>query len=168
MDWIVGLMVFLLVLWLIIYAVRRSVKNNTPITVNLDDLAGETAQVIPYERLAETYIANPLSFIHAFKGISCIVRGTISRFNEIVGFIDDNQLKVITGSFIVFEEYPTARMVFHFEPDSSSDLFKLKIGDCVDVKGTFDRKTNPFTDELLFKLCSVQKVNKCKSRKWFA
>lgn len=161
MNWIVGLtvfLVFLLVLWLIIYAVRRSVKNNTPITVNLDDLAGETAQVIPYERLAETYIANPLSFIHAFKGISCIIRGTIRRFDENVGFIDDGKLKILTGSFIVFEGYSTVRMVFYFQPDSSSDLFKLKIGDCVDVKGIFDRKTGPLADELLFKLCSVQKV----------
>lgn len=66
MNWIVGLIVFLLVLWLIIYTVRRPVKNNTPITVSLDEFAK-----MAVEDSAKKYVQKWKNRVFCVSGVVC-------------------------------------------------------------------------------------------------
>ena len=120
-NWIVGLIVFLLVLWLIIYTVRRPVKNNTPITVSLDEFAK-----MAVEDSAKKYVQKWKNRVFCVSGVVCE-----TSFSE-----EENTISMQK------DQNPQIRLDFVF-PLSLSVLQNIHKGDRVTVEGTLTECSEP-------------------------
>lgn len=128
MNWILGLIVFVLVLWLIIYTVSRSVKNNTLITVSLDEFA-KMAIEDSYSQ-AKKYVQKQKNGVLCISGVVCETSYSVEG-NTIQEHIISMQK----------DQNPQIQLDFVFPPFSSvlQDIYR---GDLVTVEGTLMGCTN--------------------------
>ena len=124
-NWIVGLIVFLLVLWLIIYTVRRPVKNNTPITVSLDEFA-KMAVEDSYSQ-AKKYVKKWKNRVFCVSGVAC----------DFSVLLEEGE-KMLSMQRV---QNPHISLDFVF-PHFSSVLEDINKGDLITVEGTLTECTN--------------------------